>query len=550
MACPKRATNLPGILSASSLPGAASEYLLLLSEVRKRNEQASDGASVWYPPNMIQMNSNRVLLLLLPILSGVLILPLVLCHPLPLNDYPDHLARMYIIAHAASSSTLGSFYAVRWAVIPNLAMDLIVPPLVHIMPLQSAGAFFTACTMIGLPLGVVAVSKQFFGHISWLSLCGFLMVYNRILLWGFLNYEFGLACAFFAFAVWLALRNRNLWVRSVMLLGSGCVIFIFHLAAFGTFCVLVASYEAYDLYAGRVGLRNALSRTVSIFIPLAIAGSLILLGPTRRRIHGFAFGPLWSRFSDLLYIFFAYNLWFDLLTFLLVFGGISVALWTGFLKIKPHACVALAMLLFFYAVIPYEFLSSHGVGERLIIGFFLLLAASLDFSPLDSASSKRYVVLAILILFGVRMGLVCINWMRADRYYASIQEAMLDVPPAQRVAPFVLHYSSPVLANPPVAQIVSTLVWERQDFVPIFAELGQQPLQYRTPIHRVADDSDITLDIHSGQTRLTHPFAHFHPSEFDYVVIVGRHGFPEALPRYLDLISLRNDVGVYKVDRH
>jgi hypothetical protein len=497
---------------------------------------------------MKQLSMQRVPLFLILILCGVLLLPFALCNPLPLNDYPDHLARMYVIAHSGSSATLRSFYTVHWAIIPNLAMDLIVPRLMRLMPLQWAGALFAACAVIGLPLGAAAVSKQFFGRVSRVSLLSFLMVYNRGLLWGLLNYEFGLACAFFAFAGWLALRKRNIWTRALMLLTCGVAVFLCHLAAFGTLCVLVIAYEAYDLYVDRVSMRNAISRILGVLFPLAIAGSLILLGPTRQRTNSFDFGSLVSRISNLLYVFFAYSLWFDILTFVLVFGGLALAFRAGLLKIEPHAGLALAMLLFFYAVLPDRILGATGVGERLIIGFFFLVAAAIDFSPLASRATQQRFVALVMLLFGIRMGIVCWNWVRADRIYSSIDQAMRDIPPAQRVAPFVLQSSFPVLANPPLRHIVSSLVWEREDFVPIFAEPGQQPLQYRNPIDPLHDDSDITLDVRAGQTGLTHPFSHFHPAEFDYVVIVGRHGFPEELPSYLELVSLENDVGVYKIN--
>ena len=52
----------------------------------------------------------------------------------PLVDYPNHLARMRLIAEGGDR-----FYAVRWAPLPDLAADLIVPALARTMPLEWAG---------------------------------------------------------------------------------------------------------------------------------------------------------------------------------------------------------------------------------------------------------------------------------------------------------------------------------------------------------------------------------------------------------------------------
>ena len=42
-------------------------------------------------------------------------------------------ARMHLLAEGGDA-----FYSVRWAALPNLAEDLIVPPLARVMPLEVA----------------------------------------------------------------------------------------------------------------------------------------------------------------------------------------------------------------------------------------------------------------------------------------------------------------------------------------------------------------------------------------------------------------------------
>src|SRR5882672_2263352 len=55
----------------------------------------------------------------------------------PLVDYPNHLARLHLIAEDGNA-----FYAVRWAPLPDLAADLTVPMLARAMPLEVAGKLF------------------------------------------------------------------------------------------------------------------------------------------------------------------------------------------------------------------------------------------------------------------------------------------------------------------------------------------------------------------------------------------------------------------------
>jgi hypothetical protein len=76
------------------------------------------------------------------VLVALTLSPLLFASIPPLVDYPDHLARMWILAHGSEN------YQANWYLLPALAMDLIVPPLGHIMPVETAGRLFIALTMV------------------------------------------------------------------------------------------------------------------------------------------------------------------------------------------------------------------------------------------------------------------------------------------------------------------------------------------------------------------------------------------------------------------
>ena len=64
----------------------------------------------------------------LPLLSVVLLTPLLITDVPPLLDYPNHLARFALLAAARGDPVLGPIFTPHWAIIPNLAADVIVPP--------------------------------------------------------------------------------------------------------------------------------------------------------------------------------------------------------------------------------------------------------------------------------------------------------------------------------------------------------------------------------------------------------------------------------------
>ena len=99
--------------------------------------------SLIHTPRDTTMTSvrNQVLLASLLILGTVLVPVWSVTYP-PLTDYPNHLARMYILMMDGANRFLNNYYVIRWAAIPNLAMDLIVPTLGRFFGVLTAGKLF------------------------------------------------------------------------------------------------------------------------------------------------------------------------------------------------------------------------------------------------------------------------------------------------------------------------------------------------------------------------------------------------------------------------
>ena len=63
------------------------------------------------------------------LLALLVVTPVFLVAVPPLADYVNHLARMRVISVQGIDPNLSAFYKIDWQLIPNLAMDLIVPVL-------------------------------------------------------------------------------------------------------------------------------------------------------------------------------------------------------------------------------------------------------------------------------------------------------------------------------------------------------------------------------------------------------------------------------------
>jgi hypothetical protein len=144
----------------------------------------------------------------------------------PLADYPNHLARMHIVANGAQSELLGRFYTVSWSVIPNLAMDIIVPTLAKFMPLEIAGKVFVTLILGLLVSGSLALHYAIHKRLSPWPLLVFLFLYNGIFLYGMVNYLFGIGLCLWAIAAWIETSKYG-HIARVVLFYTTCVILFF-----------------------------------------------------------------------------------------------------------------------------------------------------------------------------------------------------------------------------------------------------------------------------------------------------------------------------------
>src|ERR1700680_3539385 len=89
------------------------------------------------------------------LLLAITSIPIVL-HPWPpMSDYINHLARMQVIANINTDPDLARFYEIDWQVIPNLMMDLIVPSLMRVMNVYSAGQIYTIASFVVILSGTM-----------------------------------------------------------------------------------------------------------------------------------------------------------------------------------------------------------------------------------------------------------------------------------------------------------------------------------------------------------------------------------------------------------
>src|ERR1035438_6402670 len=86
------------------------------------------------------------------ILAALLLIPIWSTAFPPLLDYPNHLARSFVLAHLHDPAfTFSRFYRADWGLYPYLGMDALLAVLGRLFPIEMAGRIFLSLCVLSLP---------------------------------------------------------------------------------------------------------------------------------------------------------------------------------------------------------------------------------------------------------------------------------------------------------------------------------------------------------------------------------------------------------------
>lgn len=393
----------------------------------------------------------------------------------PLFDYPNHLARMSVLRAGGSP-----FYSIHWAALPNLAEDLIVPPLAQVVPLALAGKLFLVATFALLAGGALWLNRVATGRWRGWPLLAFFFLYSRTFLWGFLNYLFGIGVALCGAALWLALEGRRPRLRVPLSTAVAFLSFFSHLAAFGVYALAIAGIELPPGWAELRARRwRALAWRAAIALPQLLLPAAVFLVLSPHPAGGaVAYGAIWRKADLLFSVFDDYDRPFDISCFAAFLGLVIALAATRRLGLDRRLGAALALLAAAYLVLPSRLFSGSGLDHRLpAAGFLLLVAAS---APRFASPRQALAVgIVAVLMLGARMGIVEYVWRNADHVYRADLAGLDALPRGTRLA--VAFPPDGVNSTAvPLVHFATLAVARRSAFVPtLFALPGQQPIALR-----------------------------------------------------------------------
>ena len=484
-------------------------------------------------------------------LFALALLPLLSVSIPPLFDYPNHLGRMSILAARGHDGVLNRYYAIRWGILPNLGMDSLVPWLSGILPLFDAGRVFLVGTLLVLASGPVLLYRVWWGKWSPWPCVGFLFLYSRVFLWGFISYLAGIGLALLVLAGWVLLQKGSWVIRGMAGALAVTIVFFCHLEAFGVLALLLLGVELPLLFAasGRRDLACLGTRVAGLMMALLPATLLFLFVWQPHAGAGLTL-PRLDRKPDLLFsVFDNYSRPFDILCFVLCLGGAIFMSVRGYLRIAPPAIWPIFLIGMLYLALPSMLFTGAGADHRLPLVLFLLLSGATD----PSGLSRRHLgalAACLALLFLGRMAVIEKVWLQSARTYARDLAMLERLPLGTRLAvaapasavrvSAAPEYHFPVLAVP-----------LRHAFVPtLFAFPTQQPVALMPGWRELAaqTDPDRVWQAFQRGDKSSLLLQRFVVEHFDAIVFVGEVGSEPLRSRCLIRLDNSQTVSLYLID--
>ncbi len=468
--------------------------------------------------------SGRLTLMLFLCLYALAAIP-VLSTPIPpLFDYPNHLGRMAILAASGADPALDRYYAIRWSLLPNLAMDAVVPLLAQVMPLREAGRAFVLLVILLLGLGPVILARAWWGAWSPWSCAGFLFVYSRVLLWGFLNYLTGIGIAFLVLAAWIALERASPLRRGAFGAVAVFLVFLCHLEAFGVLALLLFGVEIPKIRGAETSQKRV-GRAAALILAL-LPASLVFLLQWQPHAAGAMALPRLGRKLDLLFsVFDNYSRPFDVACFVALVVALAFALWRGRVTLVTGAAWPLGLLFAAYLALPSTLFTGAGADHRLPLVMFLLLAAAAR-PALATVTARNLTVCAGVALLLVRLGVIESVWIAAGATYRHDLAILATLPTGSRLA-IAVPAGDVAVAAAPIYHLPVLAVATRDAFVPtLFAFASQQPVALQPSWRELAAQSDPNAiwNAFTGNAPGAGVMRRFVVTHYDAIAFVGRSG--------------------------
>jgi hypothetical protein len=495
----------------------------------------------------------------------LLVAPLWLVAMPGMPDYPAHLVGFRMIAAGDRSMPWSIYYHIRWLLVPNLASEMVVPLLMHLMSAAAATKLFLSLAVVLWAGAPAAIQFALHRRIDAMALIGALFAYNAPFVWGFFNFAFASGTALWLLAAWIwRAEERGKFDLFFFSLGF-LALCLGHLFAMLAALLMVGGFEIGRAWRDRVVSPVELfRRALPVLLAAAPALVLFLMLRTPGNGEGYLQFDILETLEDRASA--AIMAYFDQPALLLT--GSLAGLWgAGVLfralklpvaMVPPIVFMALATLL-----APEWAMGGWGVHMRLpaMLGAMMFGACGLQLEP-----ARRAVLAAFgMAMVAVMAGLLMHDWAGYSRQYTEFRAALRYLPPGVKLFAAIDDASFVLESDQPYWHIAELAIIDRGGFTPLmFATKGQHIVQVNPPYDKIAargaqdgsppDVSELPYLAHvridiDPDIATEYPYLERFPCRFDAVAVFRGTGFASEVPNYLIPLRQGSFFTIYTIDR-
>lgn len=456
------------------------------------------------------------------------ITPFVIHSVIPLSDYPNHLARAYIINDPALFTGV---YDIKFDIAPYFA-DMLPQLFIGTFGIYLAGKINFVIGLLTIAIGVLLINRHVCGRITLPTFFIYIFLYNLATAYGFVNYNLAMGIALISIWGWLRFPKftHNWLVVTVFLTAN----FMLHAVSYGIMTLLLFIYELWP-----VAVRDPVWRKRFIFLLTAVIPQFIILliAPHEALQDGNEFGDALSKIQSL----FSPALFSYTLPDLLIVPAFLALFFAGVLRIQPRFWPVVIITLALSFLVPHKFLGISLLSIRIPI-FLTLFICAVSTWHFQRRLKRHEILLAgflLIVCFRHHENLRGLSECGTmyDEYLSALRSS--DMEPHYAIQTYAPdHFTCPLPSSFGHANALAVI--EKRIFVPTLFTL-------MPPVRTAEDFSQISLGV--GKPRDDSELmadSDPHMNDYKYILWLHKKAPLEITSPHLDLLQQGSFFSIYK----
>jgi hypothetical protein len=381
-------------------------------------------------------------------MSTGLLVPILLVEVPPILDYPNHLAHGYVLAFGGTDPILHKMFTPYWRIKPNLGVDLILPPLMHLFSIRSAGRVLTGLTLLLPVTGAIALSYSYFRRLSFWQIAMGIIAFNPFFLGGLFNFDLAIGVALWGAAGWVAFSEKFPIATVAVGAAIAIIAFLTHLYGFCLYALLIGTHELFAIIKQNPlthpGQRFALTRILSLATVVIIPVTLFFISLPLGDIDNPPFWlPISRKLLNLYIPFITYWKRIDFLIALPIIGFIFSCIALRKVAVSPPALLSFICVLACYAFLPVTINGLYWMDVRLTVVMAFLFFSGVVPVNLDFRLQSAAAVVLVLLL-ALKISFISEIWLNSQEDVADTRQVIAPVTPGSRV--LLVDHIGPIIS--------------------------------------------------------------------------------------------------------